>query len=100
MATNNVHYADRAYSMLRDALIAVAKNESLDSARRAGRLPLNSTYALASPAAMQSRFAQLPEALANTLVLAKRCQVSLDFSAYRLPEFRLDTEEDRSERPA
>ena len=96
VATNNVHYADRAYSMLRDALIAVANNESLDRARRAGRLPLNSNYALVSPATMQRRFTQLPDALANTLVLAERCQVSLDFSVYRLPEFRLDSEEDVS----
>jgi error-prone DNA polymerase len=85
VATHNVHYADRSDSMLRDALIAVRHNETLTAARQAGHLPLNSDYALPAPAEMVRRFAQCPAALANTLAIAERCQVSLDFSHQRLP---------------
>ncbi len=58
--TNDVHYATRDYSRLRDALIAIDHNQSLPEARRAGRLPLNSTYALAPPGDLERRFACLP----------------------------------------
>lgn len=87
VATNNVHYAARESSRLRDALLAIDHNETLTAARRAGRLPLNDNYALAGPAEMARRFADLPQALANSVALAERCQVSLDFSGRRLPAF-------------
>ena len=80
VATNNVHYAERRGSRLRDALIAIRHNQSLGEARRQGRLPLNSNYALCSPQEMERRFAGLPHALKNTLVIAERCQVQIDFS--------------------
>ncbi len=87
VATHNVHYAAHEQSMLRDALIAVRHGETLNAAQRAGRLPPNNSYALPSAAAMARRFAQQPEALHNTLAIAERCHVSLDFSQQRLPEF-------------
>ncbi|MCL4861739.1 MAG: DNA polymerase III subunit alpha, partial [Caldilineaceae bacterium] len=87
VATNNVHYAERGASRLRDALLAIDHNETLTAARRAGRLPLNDNYALAAPAEMARRFADLPQALRNSVALAERCQVSLDFSGRRLPAF-------------
>ena len=93
VATHNVHYATRDCSMLRDALIAVRRNESLAAARRAGRLPLNSNYALASPAEMARRFAHCPDALANTVAIAERCQVALDFSQPPPARIRWNTDE-------
>jgi error-prone DNA polymerase len=85
VATQNVHYATPDVGRLRDVLIAVRHNTTLAEAQRAGHLPLNSGYALASPTAMGRRFVQRPEALANTIAIAGRCHVSLDFSAVRLP---------------
>ncbi len=87
IATNNVHYTLRSGSRLRDALIAIDRNLSLTEARRAGFLPSNSNYYLASPDEMARRFAELPDALRNTLAIAERCNVSLDFSQRRLPPF-------------
>jgi error-prone DNA polymerase len=87
VAANNVHYAKRQASRLRDALIAIRHNRSLHEAQRAGLLPANSNYALADPVEMAIRFRETPEAIANTLHIAERCHVSLDFSARRLPLF-------------
>jgi DNA polymerase-3 subunit alpha len=36
---------------------------------------------------MEALFAELPEALHNTLAIAERCAVDLDFEGYRLPHF-------------
>jgi error-prone DNA polymerase len=85
VATQNVHYATPEVSRLRDVFIAVRQNCTLAEAQSDGHLPLNSGYALAAPAAMGRRFAQRPDALANTVAIAERCHVSLDFSAVRLP---------------
>ncbi len=87
VATNDVHYATPAASRLRDALIAIRHNQSLTEARRAGRLPCNHTYHLTSPDEMARRFAEVPQAISNSVEIARRCQVSLDFSNERLPTF-------------
>jgi error-prone DNA polymerase len=87
VATDNAHYATREVSRLRDCLIAIHHNETLTEARGKGHLPLNSTYALARPEAMADRFGEVPGALSNTIAIAERCRVSLDFSHRRLPAF-------------
>ena len=87
VVTNNVHYTARSGSRLRDALIAIDNNVSLMEARRAGQLPFNSNYYLAAAQEMAVRFAEVPQALRNSLAIAQRCQVSLDFSQHRLPTF-------------
>jgi len=87
IATHNVHYAVAAQSRLRDALTAIRHHATLAQAQRAGHLPYNSSYALPTPQAMAQRFAACPAAIANTVAIAARCHVSLDFSAHRLPTF-------------
>ncbi len=90
VATNDVHYATAREARLRDALIAVRHIQPLDETRRAGLLPLNHTYHLASPDVMMQRFAEVPEAISNTLAIVERCTtspLSLDFAQQRLPRF-------------
>ncbi len=54
---------------------------------RAGLLPATSMAWLAGAEEMAQRFRSVPEAIANTLLIADRCQASLDFSHHRLPAF-------------
>ncbi len=84
VATGNVHAHARSRSHLQDALVAIGLGETLESSepRRRG----NSTSALASPAAMASRFAEHPDAVAETVRLAER--LTFDLTAelgYRYP---------------
>jgi error-prone DNA polymerase len=84
VATGNVHAHARSRSHAQDALVAIRLNETLESSepRRRG----NSTSALASPAAMAARFAEHPEAVAETARLADR--LAFDLTAelgYRYP---------------
>ena len=64
VATGNVHSHAAPRSHLQDAFVAVGLDETLEESepRRRG----NSTSALASPAAMAARFAEHPEAVAET----------------------------------
>jgi error-prone DNA polymerase len=84
VATGNVHSHGRHRAPLQDALVAVGLGETLEESepRRRG----NSTSALASPRAMAARFAEHPEAVAETARLAERLQFDLtEQLGYRYP---------------
>ena len=87
VATNNAHYATRAEHRRQDVLVAIRHLTTLDDAHARRLLRPNSEACLKSPAEMARLFAAFPDALATTLHLAARCQVSLDFSGQRLPAF-------------
>jgi error-prone DNA polymerase len=84
IATGNVHSHDRSRAPLQDALVAIGLCETLDESepRRRG----NSTSALASPAAMAARFAEYPEAVAESERIAERLRFDLTEQLdYRYP---------------
>jgi len=87
VATNNVHYARREKHRLQDLLTCIRHHATLDEA--GPLLRTNSEYYLKSPAEMASLFADLPQAIANTHLIAERCNVELDLSAHRLPRLKL-----------
>jgi len=87
VATNNVHYAERSGQPLHDLLSCIGRRTTLPEALAGGALHPNSERFLKPFAEMAALFADLPQALANTLSIAERCQVDLDFSAQRLPTF-------------
>ncbi len=85
VATNNVHYAEREGHRLQDVMVCIRHLTSLDEAGHL--LRPNSEYHLKSGVEMARLFPGLPQALSNTLAIAERCQVSLDFSGQCLPAF-------------
>ena len=87
VATGNVHYATRDQSHLQDVLVCIRHNTTL--AEAGCLLRPNSEAFLRSPAEMQALFPDHPEALENTVAIADRCHVSLDFSALAVPEYPL-----------
>ena len=91
VATNDVHYAMRPGWRLHDVLTCIRHHTTLPQALGAGLLHPNSERFLKSPGAMAALFGppglDLSQALCNTLHIARRCDVSLDFSAQRLPAF-------------
>ncbi|MBS1889560.1 MAG: error-prone DNA polymerase [Actinobacteria bacterium] len=85
VATGNVHAHTRSRSHLQDALVAIGLGETLESSepRRRG----NPMSALASPAAMAARFAEHPDAVAETVRLAERLAFDLTTGlGYRYPQ--------------
>ncbi|HEX8689067.1 MAG TPA: DNA polymerase III subunit alpha, partial [Solirubrobacterales bacterium] len=84
VATGNVHSHARRRTHLQDAFVAVRLGTTLEASepRRRG----NSSSALASPRAMARRFAEHPEAVAETLRLAERLRFDLTAElSYRYP---------------
>jgi len=87
VVTNDVHYARREGQRLHDVLTCVRHHVTLPEALASGLLHPNSERCLKSPDEMAALFADAPQALRNTARIAEQCEVHLNFSAQRLPEF-------------
>ncbi|WP_353227031.1 DNA polymerase III subunit alpha [Novosphingobium sp.] len=73
VATNPARFAERTFYPAHDAMLCIASSTHVDSADR----PRSSQEWWIKPAAVMAElFADLPEALANTLVVAQRCAVT------------------------
>jgi DNA polymerase-3 subunit alpha len=85
VATNDVHYINQSDSRLQDILLAIQTNTLLSDPDRMRMT--DDSYYLRTPQEMSQLFAEIPEALSNTLLIAERCHVELDRKGYHLPEF-------------
>ncbi|MGD9294096.1 MAG: DNA polymerase III subunit alpha [Roseobacter sp.] len=88
VATNDVYFPDAAMYEAHDALICIAEGAYVD--QQDPRRRLTNQHYFKSQAEMAALFADLPEAVENTVEIAKRCA----FQAYRrdpiLPKFADD----------
>ena len=85
VATGNVHAHTRRRAHLQDAFVAVGRGETLEESEPNRRG--NRSSALASPEEMAARFAEHPEAVAETVRLADRLRFDLTTDlGYRYPE--------------
>ncbi|MFZ6027227.1 MAG: DNA polymerase III subunit alpha [Chloroflexota bacterium] len=85
VATNDVHYINEEDSRFQDILLAIQMGKLLSDPDRMRMT--DSSYYLRSPEEMTRLFADVPEAISNTLLIAERCNVNLDFQGYHLPNF-------------
>ncbi|MCH7608241.1 MAG: DNA polymerase III subunit alpha, partial [Chloroflexi bacterium] len=92
VATNDLHYVKPTDAQLHDVLLCIGTNASVGDANRF-RFS-DSSYYLKTPEEMAELFADLPEALANTAVIADSTDVTLDFSALHLPQYPTPDGED------
>ncbi|QYX58282.1 DNA polymerase III subunit alpha [Roseovarius sp. SCSIO 43702] len=97
VATNDVYFPDKDMFEAHDALLCVAEGAYVDQS--GPRRRLTPEHYFKSPQEMATLFADLPEALENTVEIARRCA----FGAYRrdpiLPRFA-DDEVDELRRQA
>lgn len=89
ICSNDVHYTRKEDAPIHDVLLCIQTAATIDEKDRM-RFPADTFY-LKSPAEMEASFGAYPEALQNTVEIAKRCQVTLDFDHYHLPEFKAPT---------
>ena len=86
VATNDVHYIKQSDAKLQDVLLALQTGSLLKDEKRM-KVGDDPTYYLRSPQEMYDLFNEVPESLSNTLEIAERCNVNLDFTEYHLPHF-------------
>jgi DNA polymerase-3 subunit alpha len=85
VATNDVRFLRREDFDAHEARVCIAQGWTLDNERRPK--PCTAEQYLKSAAEMQKLFADLPEALANTVEIARRCTLTLTFGQNHLPDF-------------
>ncbi len=87
VATNDSHYINPEDAKYQDILLAIQTGALLSDPDRMRMT--DGSYYLRSPEEMRRLFAEVPESLSNTLLIAERCNVNLNVKDYRLPQFEV-----------
>lgn len=84
VATNDCHFLNREDAHAHEVLLCVQTGKNMDDPKRM-RYPEELYFK--SPSEMASAFAYCPEAIANTVAIADRCDFKFEFRNYRPPNF-------------
>src|SRR5580692_8307078 len=85
VATNDVHYVEKAHSHAHDCLICIGTQTLLSDTKRMHYQPQQ--FYLRSAEEMKARFAETPEAVRNTLEVAEKCNLEIQFNKLHYPLF-------------
>jgi DNA polymerase-3 subunit alpha len=85
VATNDVHYIEKSHSHAHDCLICIGTQTQLADTKRMRYEP--EQFYLRTGEEMKARFAETPEAVKNTLEVAERCNVEIEFGKLHYPVF-------------
>lgn len=87
VATNDVHYLKREHYTAHDILLCLQTGADIDSPDRL-RYSTDQIY-FKSADEMTALFADIPEAIENTVAIAEKCHLLLDLKSKHLPRFTL-----------
>ena len=85
VATNDVRFITREEYEVHETRVCIGEGRPLDDPRRERRY--SEEQYLRTPAEMAELFSDIPEALQNTVEVAKRCNLDIELGTYYLPDF-------------
>ncbi|MCP1726632.1 DNA polymerase-3 subunit alpha [Natronospira proteinivora] len=85
VATNDVRFLTEDDFMAHETRVCIQESRTLDDPRRPRRYA--PTQYLRTPAEMVELFSDIPEALENTVEIARRCTVEIELGVNYLPDF-------------
>ncbi len=85
VATNDCHYLAREDAYAHEVLLCIQTGKTMDDPNRM-RFP-NDEFYVKSAEEMSKLFPDQPEAIANTIKIAERCNLDLDFETYHFPQY-------------
>ncbi|MGZ5435591.1 MAG: DNA polymerase III subunit alpha, partial [Pyrinomonadaceae bacterium] len=91
LATNGICYATRAQRQVADVFTCIRNHVRLETAGRL--LSINSERFVKLPKEMAELFADLPEAIANTVELSSRLEFTLKDLGYEFPKYPVPPDE-------
>lgn len=95
VATNNVRFLEESSFEAHEARVCINERFTLDDVRRP-KIYTNQQY-LRSADEMENLFEDIPEAISNTLNVAKRCNVEFALGKNFLPHFPVNEEQSQDE---
>src|SRR5207249_2587737 len=90
VGTNDSHYLEAGHARAHEALLCIQTGTNLHDPSRF-RFSTQEFY-IKSAEEMSRVFADLPEACQNTLAVAERCNLTLDFNQFHLPRYLVPDE--------
>ncbi len=87
VGTNDVHYLKQEDAKVQDLMLCIGTGKTVDDESRLRFC--NDQFYLKSPDEMRQALAAYPDALATTLEIADKCNVTLEFGNVILPRFPL-----------
>lgn len=85
VATQDSHYVRPDDSTSQDILLCIQTQATLE---QEGRMKFQGDFSLRTPDEMRESFSHVPEALENTLKIAERCNIEIDFGKNLIPIFK------------
>ena len=85
VATNDVHYIEKSHSHAHDCLICIGTQTQFADTKRMRYEP--EQFYLRTAEEMKARFADTPEAVTNTLEVAEKCNLEIEFGKLHYPVF-------------
>ncbi|MGI8965963.1 MAG: DNA polymerase III subunit alpha, partial [Limisphaerales bacterium] len=85
VASNDVHYVEKNNSHAHDCLICIGTQTQLADTKRMRYMP--EQFFLRSADEMKSLFNEVPGAVLNTLEVAEKCNVEIEFGKLHFPSF-------------
>ncbi|MCE9627270.1 MAG: DNA polymerase III subunit alpha, partial [Candidatus Eisenbacteria bacterium] len=86
VATNDCHYLEHDHTEAQDVLICIQTGKQVSDEKR---MKAVSQLHFRSSEEMKKAFTDFPQAVLNTLAVAERCNLKMDFGKPLLPEFPL-----------
>ncbi|MGH9750837.1 MAG: DNA polymerase III subunit alpha [Candidatus Polarisedimenticolia bacterium] len=86
LATNDCHFLNRDDHFAHDTLICIQTGRTV---KDADRMRFSAEHYFKPPAEMWALFQELPEAVENTLLVAERCNLSIERGRNLLPHFQV-----------
>lgn len=96
VATNDCHYLRQEDAEAHEVLLCIQTGKTIEDTDRM-RFGTDQFY-FRSPEEMKRLFAYCPEAIENTIQIAERCNVTLEFGKFFLPNFEINQDETLDER--
>jgi len=84
VATNDVHFLERAHHEAHDVMICIGTGSMIHDEKRMRYVP---ELYLKSGEEMAALFADRPDAISNTLAIAERCHAKLEFGKSKYPDY-------------
>jgi DNA polymerase III subunit alpha len=85
VATNDVHYVEKGHSHAHDCLICIGTQSLLNDTRRMRYVP--EQFYVRSAEEMKELFSEVPDAVQNTLEVAEKCNLEIEFGKLHYPGF-------------
>ncbi|MFH1753847.1 MAG: DNA polymerase III subunit alpha [Candidatus Omnitrophota bacterium] len=86
VATNDIHYLTRDNAKAHEALLCIQTQTTLDDPNRM-KLQTEEFY-MKSPEEMTEAFSEVPQAISNTVEIAEKCNLEIDFTKTYLPQYK------------